>query len=108
MTLGEKIRNIRHNNDMSQEELAKNLRINRNYLSRIETDKSVPTSDVLYNLASIFNISIDNLLEVNRNNDDIKIKKEKIALITKYCSNLSSTELNFLIKIIKTMSDSTK
>ena len=63
---------------------------------------------MLYNLANIFNISIDNLLEVNKNNDDMNLKKEKIALISKYCNNLSSSELNFLIKIIKTMSDNIK
>ena len=44
MTLGEKIRNLRNNNNISQDKLAKMLNINRNNLSRIETDKSVPTS----------------------------------------------------------------
>ena len=43
MTLGEKIRNLRNNNNISQDKLAKMLNINRNNLSRIETDKSVPT-----------------------------------------------------------------
>jgi transcriptional regulator with XRE-family HTH domain len=108
MTLGEKIRNIRHNNDMSQDELAKNLRINRNYLSRIETDKSFPTSDILYRLASIFNISIDNLLEVNKIGQDINSRKEKITTINKYCNNLTSQELDFIIKIIKTMNNHIK
>jgi transcriptional regulator with XRE-family HTH domain len=108
MTLGEKIRNIRHNNDMSQDELAKNLRINRNYLSRIETDKSVPTSDILYNLAEIFSISIDSLLEINKIGQDINSRKDKIDKISKYCNNLTSQELDFILKIIKTMNDHIK
>lgn len=108
MTLGEKIRNIRHNNDMSQDELAKNLRINRNYLSRIETDKSVPTSDILYSLAEIFNISIDNLLEINKIGQDTNSKKEKVTKITKYCNNLTSQELDFILKIIKAMNNHIK
>ena len=37
MDLGSKIKNIRYNHNISQEELAKILEINRNYLSRIET-----------------------------------------------------------------------
>lgn len=108
MTLGEKIRNIRHNNDMSQDELAKNLRINRNYLSRIETDKSFPTSDILYSLAEIFGISIDNLLDINKIGQDDNSRKEKIAKITKYSNNLTSQELDFILKIIKTMNDHIK
>ena len=108
MTLGEKIRNIRHNNDMSQDELAKSLRINRNYLSRIETDKSFPTSDILYGLAETFNISIDNLLETNKIGQDDNSKKEKIAIIDKYCNNLTFQELDFIIKIIKVMNNHIK
>ena len=40
MDLGSKIKNIRYNNNVSQDEMAKILKINRNYLSRIETNKS--------------------------------------------------------------------
>ena len=108
MTLGEKIRNIRHNNDMSQDDLAKNLRINRNYLSRIETDKSVPTSDILYSLAKIFNISVDNLLETDKIGQDSDFRKEKIGLINKYCSSLTGQELDFIVKVVKTMSTHVK
>ena len=103
MTSGEKIKNLRNNNNISQEKLSKMLNINRNNLSRIETDKSAPTSDILYNLAKIFNISIDTLLEINKIEENSLQKKEKISKITKYCNNLSLQELDFLIKIIKSM-----
>ena len=103
MTLGEKIKNLRNNNNISQEKLSKMLNINRNNLSRIETDKSAPTSDILYNLAKIFNISIDTLLEINKIEENSLQKKEKISKITKYCNNLSLQGLDFLIKIIKSM-----
>lgn len=103
MTLGEKIKNLRNNNNISQEKLSKMLNINRNNLSRIETDKSAPTSDILYNLAKIFNISIDTLLEINKIEENSLQKKGKISKITKYCNNLSLQELDFLIKIIKSM-----
>ena len=79
MTLGEKIRNLRNNNNISQDKLAKMLNINRNNLSRIETDKSVPTSDILYNLAKIFNISIDSLLEINKTEENNLQKKVRLV-----------------------------
>lgn len=65
MDLGNKIKNIRYNHNISQEELARILKINRNYLSRIETNKSLPTAEILAKLATTFNISIDSLLGVN-------------------------------------------
>lgn len=51
MELGSKIKNIRYNHNISQEELARRLEINRNYLSRIETNKSLPTAEILGKLA---------------------------------------------------------
>ena len=47
MDLGSKIKNIRYNHNISQEEMAKILKINRNNLSRIETNKSLPTAEIL-------------------------------------------------------------
>ena len=44
MKLGEKIKLLRKGKKISQEELANMLKINRNYLSRIETGKYEPTS----------------------------------------------------------------
>ena len=45
--------------------MAKILGINRNYLSRIETNKSLPTAEILTRLAENFSISIDSLLGIN-------------------------------------------
>ena len=42
MKLGEKIKYLRKSKGISQEELATMLKINRNFLSRIETGKSDP------------------------------------------------------------------
>ena len=61
MDLGNKIKNIRYNNNIIKEEMAKILKINRNNLSRIETNKSLPTAEVLTRVAQEFNISIDKI-----------------------------------------------
>lgn len=47
MKLGEKIKSLRKSKGVSQEELAAMLKINRNYLSRVETGKSEPTAGIL-------------------------------------------------------------
>ena len=100
MDLGTKIKNLREVEKISQEELAKNLKINRNYLSRIETGKSEPTSSILKDLANIFNISIDSLLDISK---DDSSNKEKVDTIYKKLKYLNNNDLDFLIRIIEVM-----
>ena len=100
MDLGNKIKNLREIEKISQEQLAKTLKINRNYLSRIETGKSEPTSSILKDLANIFNISIDSLLNVSNNESS---NQDKINDITKRIKYLDNNDLDFLIRIIEVM-----
>jgi len=105
MDLGTKFKNIRYNNNLSQEDLARILKINRNYLSRIETNKSPPTAEVLYLLANRFNLSIDSLLGINLDGiEGPEARKEKIKKITTQCMHLSNTELDFILNMIYVMS----
>ena len=65
MKLGEKFKQLRKSKGISQEELAVMLKINRNYLSRIETGKSEPTSSILKHIAEIFKVDLNSLLDIN-------------------------------------------
>lgn len=105
MNLGDKIKLIRYKHDMSQDELACVLDINRNYLSRIETNKSYPTMEVLIKLAKYFNISVDNLLGINLDKVDSESKKEKIDKINKMCFVLSDKDLDFIIRLLSIMNN---
>lgn len=71
MKLGEKIKQLRKSKGISQEELASTLKINRNFLSRIETGKSEPTASMLKNIAKIFNVDLNSLLDVKSLPSDI-------------------------------------
>ncbi len=109
MDLGSKFKNIRYNNNISQEEMAKILKINRNNLSRIETNKSLPTSEVLARLAENFNISIDSFLGIDLDGENgEEIKKNKIKKINQYSSYLSNSELDFIISILCVMTNHSK
>ena len=109
MDLGTKFKNIRYNNNISQEEMAKILKINRNYLSRIETNKSLPTAEVLTRLAEAFNISIDTLLGINLDGKDgMATKEKKIKKITQYCEYLNNNELDFVINMLCVMTNNNK
>ena len=109
MDLGTKIRNIRYSNNISQTEMAKILEINRNYLSRIENNKSLPTAEILSKLAKNFNISIDSLLGLDLEGKDGEIAKaNKIKKINQYCNHLSNSELDFVINVMQVMSNYTR
>lgn len=106
MDLGTKIKNIRYNHNISQQEMAKILEINRNYLSRIETNKSLPTSEILIKVARSFNVSIDSLLGINGEGKDIEIqKKNKIKKINQLCNYLNNKDLDFVINMLNVMSN---
>ena len=100
MTLGDKIKYLRKKNDMSQQTLADYLEINRNYLSRIETNKSEPTSTIILKLTNLFEISANALLGSNNSNSHYpykppprkktsKIQKGRIARGTTFICNNS-------------------
>ena len=102
MTLGEKIKRLRKLNDMSQQQLADYLEINRNHLSRIETNKSEPTSSIILKLFALFEITPNELLGTN--NDSVK-KEEKKKFINYSCNLLTDDDLDFVVKLVKNMQD---
>ena len=109
MDLGTKIKNISYNNHISQEEMAKILKINRNNLSRIETNKSLPTSEVLTRLAIHFNLSIDSLLGIDMDDENSgEIKASKIKKINQYCGYLSNNDLDFIVNMLYVMTNHSK
>jgi len=60
--IGERIRMLRRNKDVSQEDLAVKAEINRSYLSLIENGKSSPTLDVAERLAQALGVETTELI----------------------------------------------
>ena len=99
MKLGEKIKQLRKSKGISQEELASMLKINRNYLSRIETGKSEPTSSILKHIAEIFSIDLNSLLDIT---DEDK-NTDKVKYIVDNCRYLHDKDLDFIVRIMSIM-----
>lgn len=99
MKLGEKIKQLRKSKGISQEELASVLKINRNYLSRIETGKSEPTSSILKHVAEIFSIDLNSLLDIT---DEDK-NTDKVKYIVDNCRYLHDKDLEFIVRIMSIM-----
>ena len=62
MHLGNKIKELRKDKNISQDELAEKINIDGRQISRYENDKMNPSIEVLIKIAEAFNISIDYLL----------------------------------------------
>lgn len=71
--IGESIKNLRTKNNISQEVLAEKLSISRQAISNWENGKSQPDSETLVKLASMFNVSVDDILQCQI--DDKRIRK---------------------------------
>lgn len=100
MDFGSKVQMLRKNCNLSQEKLAIILKINRNYLSRIETGKSEPTLSIIRDIANYFKVDVASLMDIKTNNSSID---EKINKINEGCKYLLDDDLDFLIRIISIM-----
>lgn len=63
MTTGEKIRQLRKKENMSQEQLANLLGLSRQAISRWETEDAIPETAVIIELSKLFSVTTDYLLK---------------------------------------------
>ena len=90
VNFGDKLRALRTEAGMTQTDLAKRLNITKSVVSYYELQERTPSPDVLIQLADIFHVSTDYLLEINH--------KNMIDV-----SNLSEEDMRFLIINIETL-----
>ena len=84
MTLGKRIARLRIQRGISQIELAEQLAVSRQAISKWETDGSVPELEKLIQLSEIFGVTLDDLVGMNeiRNKekyDEFNLKAGKLA-----------------------------
>ena len=62
MKWNKRIRDLREDNDLTQEDLASQLGISKRTLLRYESGVSEPTISVLISLSLLFNVSVDYII----------------------------------------------
>ena len=75
MSIGTTIKKLRRERDMTQEQLAEYLGITSNAVSQWECDRTAPDISQLPLLVRIFNVSADDLLEINLANKEREIEE---------------------------------
>lgn len=63
MTIAEKIKKLRKDNNMTQEDLAEKLNVSRQTISKWETNIAIPDANNIVAISKFFNITTEELLD---------------------------------------------
>ena len=81
MQIGEKIKIIRENKKISQENMAKSLHVSYQAISNWERGKSYPDISNIIMISDLYNISLDELIRGDKNYKDILLEKKVSGIV---------------------------
>ena len=81
MQIGEKIKIIRENKKISQENMAKSLHVSYQAVSNWERGKSYPDISNIIMISDLYNISLDELIREDKNYKDILLEKKVSGIV---------------------------
>ena len=96
MTIGERLLKLRREKNISQEELANELDVSRQTISKWETDQSMPDFDKIVPLCNYFGITSDELLTGNSNIVEKNIEDNK----KKFARNIAISVMMFIMSLV--------
>ena len=96
MELSEKLYTLRKKSGRSQEQIAEQLNVSRQAISKRETGQSVPESDKLLAISSYFNVSLDYLLKETDDQTDSSVDHQDGTTSTNEQSSSVSVRYNHL------------
>ena len=76
MTLGQRIQELRKQQNLSQEELGTRLGVSRQAVSRWEMDGAVPDVDKLIAMSKLFSVTLNDLLGVEAPGADTPVEEK--------------------------------
>ena len=86
MNVGDRIKQIRTEKNLTQPQLAQAIGIEQSYLSKLENDKSVPSADIFQAILRAFGIDVETFLE----GIDDKIVRQELRQIPEVANHLNS------------------
>ncbi|KIU20097.1 helix-turn-helix domain-containing protein [Weissella cibaria] len=81
MQIGEKIKIIRENKKISQENMAKSLHVSYQAVSNWERGKSYPDISNIIMISDLYNISLDELIREDKNYKEILLEKKVSGIV---------------------------
>lgn len=101
MELYEKIRNLREDKDIKQKDMAKYLHMQPTTYNAYEKGKRTISADLLKNICIYFNVSSDELLDLDIKNPNNSLNKENNYIIDKIKKALINDQKKQNEKLIK-------
>jgi len=102
MKFNEKIKVLRKNMGMSQQELAAKLYIHVTHLSKMENGHLTPSIDIVQRMMKVFAVSADQLLN-DEENRVVEIQNQELNEQLALINQLDDDEKNALVRIINSM-----
>jgi len=99
--LGKRLKRLRKERDLSQDELGDLLKINGRQLSRYENDKAVPTGRIIQKYADFFGVATEELLKIDEELPEERIQDRDLLRLVSQMEKLNEDEKNALKKIIQ-------
>lgn len=83
--LSEKLYKLRKNSALSQEQLAEQLNVSRQAISKWEQGTAVPESEKLIAISNYFGVTVDyllkdNIVDITNTTDEVKVEKPKMIV----------------------------
>ncbi len=100
--VGERIKEIREKNGLTQSSLAKKLNISRSAVNAWEMGVSIPSAQYLIELSRLFKVSVDYLLELDR------AERVDISFLSEEEKKMLYSLLNYFKKYGDTVRDITR
>lgn len=95
MRIGEKIKIIRENKKISQEDMAKSLHVSGQAVSNWERGKGYPDISNIIMISDLYEISLDELIREDKNYKDVLLEKK--------VSKIVDLTINIILLIIATL-----
>ncbi|WP_394457249.1 helix-turn-helix domain-containing protein (plasmid) [Leuconostoc suionicum] len=95
MRIGEKIKIIRENKKISQEDMAKSLHVSGQAVSNWERGKGYPDISNIIMISDLYEISLDELIREDKNYKDVLLEKK--------VSKIADLTINIILLIIATL-----
>lgn len=99
MSFGSRLKSLRTAHHLTQAELAKKINLSKANISKYEADLIEPNLDTLAMIANLFDVSINNLLDIPDKDSHLPGSENMQALMDSY-SDLNEEELKKVIEYI--------
>lgn len=96
MTIGDRLLKLRKERNLSQEDLANELDVSRQTISKWETNQSVPDFDKIVPLCNYFGITTDELLTGNKN----LLESNAQSIKSNYARNIAIAVMLYIISLV--------